>query len=58
VCGSGGPSAVLLVSLLGWQALFAANVPLALLALIVVHRRRRPIPDANPGNILRCRNRC
>ncbi|MHA7291529.1 MFS transporter [Arthrobacter sp. MDT3-24] len=28
----------LLVSLLGWQALFAVNVPLALLALIVVHR--------------------
>ncbi|MBO1266640.1 MFS transporter [Arthrobacter cavernae] len=28
----------LLVSLLGWQALFAINVPLALLALIVVHR--------------------
>ncbi|UVJ40554.1 MFS transporter [Arthrobacter sp. CJ23] len=28
----------LLVSLLGWQALFAINVPLALLALVVVHR--------------------
>ncbi|MET3141741.1 UNVERIFIED_ORG: MFS family permease [Arthrobacter sp. UYEF2] len=28
----------LLVSLLGWQALFAVNVPLALLALFVVHR--------------------
>ena len=40
----------LLVSLLGWQALFAVNVPLALLALIVVHRAAPADAGRKPGS--------
>lgn len=40
-----GPVGGLLVSLLGGQALFTVNVPLAQPALVVVNRWSRPIPD-------------
>ncbi|MGY4542810.1 MFS family permease [Arthrobacter sp. UYNi723] len=41
----------LLVSLLGWQALFAVNVPLALLALIVVHRAAPADSERETGKL-------
>ncbi len=41
----------LLVSLVGWQALFAINVPLSLIALLVVHRAAPPDVGRETGKL-------